>query len=182
MVNLNDITGPVILDSAGRYIDLLNPQPEDMDVQVIARALSKLCRYTGHVRRFYSVAEHAWHCSFLVPPGLELTALHHDDSEAFTGDASSPLKVALGRVFADIEMGFDRVVAQAFGTQFPHGPEVKTADLAMLRQERDEMLPPIGAWRCLKGIKPPIGRTIFNWEPEVAEVMFLKRHEALTQR
>lgn len=37
----------------------LDPRPEEMPIETIAYALSKQCRYAGHVTRFFSVAEHS---------------------------------------------------------------------------------------------------------------------------
>lgn len=42
----------------GRRFYPLDPRPDEIDPEDIAHALSLLCRYGGHVDRFYSVAEH----------------------------------------------------------------------------------------------------------------------------
>jgi hypothetical protein len=44
-------------NSGGRFYPF-NPRVEDVNIADIAHALSLLCRYGGHVDRFYSVAEH----------------------------------------------------------------------------------------------------------------------------
>lgn len=51
----------------GRKFYLLHPRPEDVDITDIAHALSNQCRYTGHTRMFYSIAEHSYHVSYHVP-------------------------------------------------------------------------------------------------------------------
>lgn len=76
----------------GRRIDLENPRPEDVDVRVIACGLSKICRFTGQLRQFYSVAEHATNVAAHVHPELRFAALHHDDSEAYLNDLSRHMK------------------------------------------------------------------------------------------
>jgi hypothetical protein len=73
-------------------IDLANIRHEDVNVSDIACALSKICRFTGHIREFYSVAQHALMVAELVQPRLKYAALHHDDSEAYLGDVSRHLK------------------------------------------------------------------------------------------
>lgn len=78
----------------GRRLDLGKPSPADIAVIDIATALSKLCRYTGQVEAFYSVAQHECLVADLVDPYLAFPALHHDDSEAYLGDMSSKLKHA----------------------------------------------------------------------------------------
>ncbi len=34
------------------------PDPKDITLEDIAHALSMMCRYNGHTKEFYSVAEH----------------------------------------------------------------------------------------------------------------------------
>lgn len=79
----------------GRWINLAQPQPDDVNVDDISKALSHICRFGGHTPKFYSVAQHACLVADLVAPWhprLEFPALHHDDSEAYLGDVSRHLK------------------------------------------------------------------------------------------
>lgn len=55
-----------ILTATGKWFDVLNPDPALIDLADIACALSKLCRFGGHCREFYSVAEHSILVSRLV--------------------------------------------------------------------------------------------------------------------
>ena len=52
---------------SGNYFDLQDPSASRFEVTDIAHALSNICRFTGHTRQFYSVAEHSVLCSYLVP-------------------------------------------------------------------------------------------------------------------
>lgn len=46
--------------ASGRQVDLLDPQPEDIDFSDIAEQLAKECRFNGATPgKFYSVAEHS---------------------------------------------------------------------------------------------------------------------------
>lgn len=45
--------------ASGGFFDLANPVATDVNFFGIAASLSKLCRFTGHVNRFYSVAQHS---------------------------------------------------------------------------------------------------------------------------
>lgn len=87
--------------ASGRFVDVLSPDPEAIDLDDIAHALSLTCRYGGHVKRFYSVAEHAILVHDLLRFGqderntaLLLAALLHDAAEAYLGDVVAPLKYA----------------------------------------------------------------------------------------
>ena len=120
----------------GKQFHLLNPRPEDICIEDIAHALSMLCRFTGHTRVFYSVAEHSMHCSLVVPKEHRLQALLHDATEAYLGDLSAPLKsLNLLNGYSLIEADIWRVIARAF--QIPHviHPKVKDADRYLLGRE-----------------------------------------------
>ena len=43
-----------------KVFDLLNPKPEMVCIEDIAHSLAYQCRYTGHTRQFYSVAQHCF--------------------------------------------------------------------------------------------------------------------------
>jgi hypothetical protein len=81
---------------SGNQLDLWDPQPDQIELDDIAVALSRLCRFNGQATRFYSVAQHAVLVQRLVVeagrPDLALNALHHDSHEAFAGDLASPVK------------------------------------------------------------------------------------------
>ena len=59
--------GNWILTYSGKKFWPMAPRAEDLDIVDIAHALSNNCRYTGHVRKFYSVAQHSVLASQLVP-------------------------------------------------------------------------------------------------------------------
>src|SRR3954454_351254 len=77
---------------SGRRFYPMNPRPSEIDPVDIAHALSLLCRYGGHVDRFYSVAEHCVLMSQAVAPENALAALLHDATEAYVCDVPRPLK------------------------------------------------------------------------------------------
>jgi len=79
----------------GKQFYPLDPYPEDIDVRDIAHALSNLCRFTGHCRAFYSVAEHSIYVSTHVPKTMALQALFHDAPEAYIADISGPLSACI---------------------------------------------------------------------------------------
>src|SRR5271165_7548492 len=84
--------GDWIQTYTGRVMYPLDPRPEEINIIDIAHALSNLCRFTGHVRTFYSVAEHSVRVSQHCDPKDALWGLLHDASEAYLADMSRPMK------------------------------------------------------------------------------------------
>jgi hypothetical protein len=89
--------GPFIQTLSGRRVNPLEAAVEDIDPADIARALSNLCRFGGHSKAFYSVAQHsAIVCDLLdergATPDELMAALLHDAAEAYLGDLPHPLK------------------------------------------------------------------------------------------
>lgn len=75
--------------------DLLNPDYQTIDPLAIARRLSRLCRFAGGTREFYSVAQHSVLVSDYVSPEARPYALLHDAHEAFIGDFTAPVIAAM---------------------------------------------------------------------------------------
>ena len=131
--------------ASGIRFQFMNPKPEQIDVNDVALALSRTCRYGGHTKRFYSVAEHCCLMSDWVlkqPWGDEqkaLTALHHDDAEAYIGDLPRPCKQNIPQ-FKAVETGIDKVTAERFGLEYPFQDWLKWIDTAILRDERDQVM------------------------------------------
>jgi hypothetical protein len=81
-----------IQTSTGKAFDPFAPDPAAICIEDIAHALSNVCRFTGHCRSFYSVAQHSVEVATRLPPELQAHALLHDASEAYLLDLPSPLK------------------------------------------------------------------------------------------
>lgn len=161
----------------GRAFYPMDPRVEDIDPIDIGHALSLLCRYGGHVRRFYSVAEHCVLMSHAVAPTNALWALLHDATEAYMGDLIRPLKHAMPeyRVAENNLMG---VICDRFGLDWTCPDEVKAADNRILRDERDALLsaPPL-PWNSIEDVSS-LGVSIEGWPPSVAKRRYLDRlHE-----
>ena len=158
----------------GRQFYPMDPHPDDVDPLDIAHALSLLCRYNGHVTRFYSVAEHCVLMSqTFTDPALALWALLHDATEAYVGDMIRPLK----RSMPDYRAAEDRVmraIAARFGIADTMPAEVHEADSRILLAERDALMRPSGHAWGIDGLEPlPV--EIRAWPPLVAEQEYLDR-------
>ena len=143
-----------ILTSSGRRFDYADPQPHMIELGDIAQALSKESRFNGHTQGFYSVAQHSFIASFIVPKARALEALLHDGTEAYMKDLPRPLKLLLPDYQA-IEQAVDRAIRNKFGLPQTLSAEVKRADLIMLATERRDLMPPDDApWAVLAGVEP----------------------------
>jgi hypothetical protein len=121
----------------GGKLDFLAPKHSDIRISDIAAATAKLCRYTGHCSRFYSVAEHCIHVASLLPPELAMFGLLHDAQEAYVGDVNYPLKTQLER-YREIEDEVQCLVFRAFCGRQPTYEEcvaIKQVDINMMFTE-----------------------------------------------
>ncbi|MGK2855857.1 MAG: metal-dependent phosphohydrolase [Thermoanaerobaculia bacterium] len=176
-------SGAFVQLSSGRAFSFDRPGP--VPISVVARSLSRLCRFTGHLRDFYSVGQHSCLVSSLVAPELRAHALLHDAAECVLADISSPLKAAIGahdggylrqledRIHAAILAGFGLEPLDAAGER-----AVKLADeFAVCAEVRDLMSPGERSLELPHGFAvvahvPRIRRT---WTPDEAEARFLER-------
>ena len=122
-----------------------NPRVDDINERDIAHALSLICRYAGHIARFYSVAEHCVLMSRAVSPENALTALLHDATEAYMSDVPKPVKNVLPGYVA-LEERVWTVIAMKFGVDLEIPREVHDADKRILVNEVEALLPLAENW------------------------------------
>jgi hypothetical protein len=171
------IYGPTILLAGGTYLDLLRPEDCDFTIDDIAHGLSNVCRFAGQCDPFYSVAEHSFHVSNLVPPEHALAGLLHDAAEAFIGDIAKPLKDLLPE-YRVIEHHMEEVVLGRFGIGLPLHPSVKEIDVVMLATEQRVIMKNRDDWNYTRG-REPADVIIHCWQPKEAKRMFLRRYREL---
>lgn len=169
-----------IQTASGRYASLTAPRPHDIDIGDIAHALSNICRFGGHTREFYSVAQHSVLASRIVPPEDALAALLHDAGEAYVGDMVLPLKNLLPE-YRLIESGMWLAISMAFGVPLKMPASVKRADLVLLATERRDLLCEQALpWVVLDGVDP-LPEVIDPWPAGCARAEFVMRYRELAR-
>ena len=97
---------------SGRRLDLLNPSPLDIEIEDIARGISRVARWNGQTSGEYplSVAQHSVIVAELLKNYNEnieikwqLAALLHDAAEYIISDMITPLKSFLGEEYIQLE-------------------------------------------------------------------------------
>ena len=78
-----------ILTRSGKKAGPAYPAPP---IEDIAISLARLCRFSGHCLRFWSVLQHSMIVEDLVSQGDKRAALLHDSCESALNDAPSPFK------------------------------------------------------------------------------------------
>ena len=171
------MSGDLMQTFTGRCFRPMDPNPADIFIVDIAHALSMQCRYAGHTRKFYSVAEHSIYVSKFVPQRFALWGLLHDAAEAYSADIPRPLKQQLTE-WAPIERRIMDAVCIRFGLPFVEPPEVKEIDVRMCEDERRALMAPGDqAWTP----QQPVGAIIYAHPQERAKELFLLEFMKLTK-
>lgn len=166
---------------SGGMFHILDPQQDEILITDIGHALGMLCRFTGHVRRFYSIAEHCVLGSRLVPQKDALWFLLHDASEAYITDLNRPLKhfTGIGSEYLPVEEKIMNAICQKFRLLGEEPASIKKIDNSMLFAEKEQLLAPL-EWDAKWGDVKAADVKVKCWAPEVAEVEFLHRFYELT--
>jgi hypothetical protein len=162
----------------GRQFWPMDPRAEDVCIEDIAHALALQCRFAGHCREPYSVAEHSVRASLYVR-GIggdreeQLAALLHDASEAYLVDVPRPVKPHLVGYKA-AERAVQTVVNRWAGLRdcADRGSFVHQADEVLLATEARDLM----GHRCMErwGLThAPMAEVIAPWDWRTAEREFL---------
>jgi 5'-deoxynucleotidase YfbR-like HD superfamily hydrolase len=157
-------------------IDLARPRASDVCIEDIAHALAAENRFNGATKRPYSVAQHSWYVSHLVPREDALSGLLHDATEAYVKDLHRPLKLIVQRSYAPIEAAVWCAIAKQFRLELDLPTSVKHADEVVLATEiRDLIRPSDLRDETLAALPCPMAGEIVAVDPMTAEELFLER-------
>lgn len=106
---------PWTVTYSGRKFHFFGGDQDEIDINDIAHSLSLNCRFNGHVKHFYSVAQHSLIIGKQIlketgKPSWAMAGLLHDASEAYLPDMPRPIKGYLSE-FLDLE---DAVLGRIF--------------------------------------------------------------------
>jgi uncharacterized protein len=163
----------------GRKFWPLDPRAEEVCIEDIAHALAMKCRYTGHCREFYSVAQHSVLVSYMVPTQDALWGLLHDAGEAYLPDVARPIKRDL-KGFDEIEARVMAAVCARFGMELEQPQSVSLADYVILGQEKRDLMAPGLSWGPLDNT--PKLSAIHGWPWRAAREAFIARFNELTRK
>lgn len=132
---------------SGHKVDPLHIKEEDIYLEDIAHALSLICRGNGHIKYFYSVAQHSLNCakeaqSRGYSKDVVLSCLFHDASEAYMSDLITPIKKQM-KEYQMIENQLLETIFHAFRIQLKDEEKSiwKKMDHLLLEAELKEMMP-----------------------------------------
>lgn len=160
----------------------------EIEIEDIAHALSHICRYNGHCRKFYSVAEHSVLVSRIIrkmwPDDLEAiwAGLLHDATEAYVGDVTTPLKVTMPK-FMELEDSIAAQIAKTFKVKWTKRTveRVKVADMTALSTEARKLFPDVSKWNAIHDFEPTpeLLESSFPIRSEAAKKLFLKEFKRI---
>lgn len=168
---MSERKGDFIQTFGGHQFWPLDPRPDEIHIEDIAHALSNVCRFNGHVRQFYSVAEHSVFVALCTPVEHRVAALLHDASEAYMCDLPRPIKRCVTG-YEEAEARVMAVIAEKFSFTLPLPEIVKLNDNRILFDEREQFMAPTDHDWNLEC--DPLGVNLRGWRPEDAEAAFLE--------
>lgn len=120
----------------------------DCDIREMAWSLSMQSRFTGHMRRRYSVAEHSMLvCDLMDIPsvaargGTKYEALMHDAHEGYVSDLAAPWKVTV-KDYRPFEHKIEKAMREQYGLPATISDGVKYADWLALFIEAETLIVP----------------------------------------
>lgn len=149
-----------ILTLSGIRFNPFRATYSDIQIADIAHALSLMTRANGHIRSFYSIAQHSVNCCLeararAYSQRVQLACLLHDASESYLSDLTRPVKKQLGG-YAAVEQALQSLIFAKYGLG-----DLSAAEAAQVRSIDDALLH--HEFAALRGIQffpepPPVER------------------------
>jgi len=166
----------------GKAVDVFNLKVEDICLLDIAHSLSLQCRYIGHCKFFYSIAEHSIRAtSYAEQFGVDPRYVFlHDAAEAYCGDIIRGVKPLV------FDKRVESKIRNAIFSHFSMDTNywevsyhiIKEIDDRMLATEFRDLMPK-GTEKALQSYHP-FNQVIAPWEDyKMAEVLFLENAKSL---
>lgn len=182
----------------GKPFDLLDPTPDMVDFEVIAKVLARTPRFGGHT--LGGVLSVAQHCVVGADAIMQETGrkdwagafLLHDAHEAYIGDIGTPVVQALAAAtsvdypnysnyivpdaISELKLGIDSAIYTAAGLSWPLDSEthdvVKVYDTRMLITERNARCAPLSGGVEWPNAEPIKDADCSYWPEELAASMY----------
>jgi hypothetical protein len=174
----------LVITHSGRQIDFDNFKTTDVDIHDIAHSLSLTCRYNGHCKKFYSVAEHCVRCSWMCTlERYKKILLLHDAAEAYIGDVINPLKYydELNGVLNKLDDKISYYVYAKYGIGInPDDKEIiHNVGKSLLYAEMRDIFPYGFMNPCMPLGTVPANIKIRPWSPRKARRLYLREAKRL---
>ena len=140
---MNEYDGHWITTYTGKKFHYLDPKIEEIDIKDIAHALSLTCRFGGHCREFYSVAEHSIRVAEICKN--KLAGLLHDAHEAYLHDVPRPIKHDMP-IYIKIADNVQKVIERCFYLSSYDTFDIKNADNTLLATEARDLMSNVDDW------------------------------------
>lgn len=183
---------PWIQTFTGRAVAPQTMTPADVSLEDIAHSLSMQCRFTGHVKKWYCVADHCIRVSEYVEKVARAEGLHgtgvaelalwgllHDASEAYLVDVAAPVKhQAEFTPFRELEDSILAAVMQRYGLPIGEPLVVKYADKKLLVTEARDLMAPLHPEWDNWDIEP-LDEVVVPRTQETSELVYRQRFHML---
>ena len=119
---------------SGLKINLLNPQPNQIDIRDIGKGLAYKGHFGGQTPFYFSIAQHSTLVVQIMietqefDPEMLMLGLLHDASKAYIGDMVKPLKVHLDE-FVNYENQITKIICEKFELNYFRLNEIKPFDI-----------------------------------------------------
>jgi uncharacterized protein len=166
---------------SGLAFDFDSDDLSQINIEDIAAHLSKICRFNGACKDFYSVAQHCVLISeelIIYEPKIQMFGLLHDAAEAYMGDIIRPLKnenlhsfeeKILNKIFNALHIPFkEYLVVKKI---------IKEADDRMLWTEKLQLMSE--SKRDWGWSAEPYFLTINPWGWHKSQTLFLRKYNKL---